>query len=577
MSTNIGTGGGEVNWVGAGGFAGLGAGTHSVTLEGGSDLNWSSASDGFNGQTLQLGSPQATGRVELTNNINLENDRRSVEILDNPTTNDDVAEISGVISSSAGGADVLVVRGPPAFQTGHLLLSGNNSYTTLEIGESTVEAADGVGLPATANLRFASALSDEIPAVLATNGTFARNIGTGAGEVFWEADTDLAPGTGGGFAAIGGDLTVTLEGGATLQWIDPDNGFNATEVQLGSNVATGVTTFTNSVEGDGTGTRQFETFDNPLVDTDRVVLTGNYTNYSRFRIDGDGEVVTTGTVEMSDNMILVNNGFAGQLTLIIEGNTTIGNNMSLDISGADAFVNGTVSVDNDIQGRNGNTFGGTGTVFLVDNDNDGAGNQRARIQNGHTLAPGANFDSVGTLTYDVTAAAGDTSAGTVQIENGGIYEMEFENDGGVQSDSVHILSNSEIGLLQLGTAEDHLWTLELDALNDLTGLIGGTDEFDLLTWNDSVDFAMNGTVSGQNTSGTVDNVALSSSDFDVSGAAVMFEVLNDFSGRVYVTGLAFPSAVAAAGNAVAAVPEPSSCVAAALAAVALLSYRRRQA
>ncbi len=575
LAGNIGTGGGQFSWVGAGGFAAIGPGTHTLTFNGGSSLNWSSATTGFNGQVLQLNSPFATGRVKLTNNINLENDTRIVEVSDNLNSVDDVAEISGIISSSPGGSDKLVVRspGPGPFLAGHLVLSGANSFSTLEIGESTVEAQDGVGLPSTANLRFASAVTNDLPAVYATHGTFTRNIGTGAGEVYWESDPLLAPGTGGGFAAIGGDLTVTLEGGATLLWADANTGFNGTSVQLGSNVATGVVTLTNNVDGGGAN-REFETFDNPLVDTDHVVLAGNYTNFGNWRVDGDGEVVTTGNVQMNTNAVLVNNNFAGTLKLVVEGSMTVGNNMSLDVSGANVFVNGTASVDNDIQDRVGNTLGGSGTIFMVDNDNDGQGNQRALIQNGGTLAPGADFDSVGALTFDLTAGASDSTAGQLVLQNGAVYEMEFENNGGVQSDSVLVTSSnsSHVGLLQLGEAIDQSWTLNLDALSDLTGLISGSDQFNLLTWNGNIDFAMNGTVFGPNTSGTVANVILSSADFDLTGASVHYEVANDYSGRVFVTGLAIPSGITAAGIAV---PEPSSCVVAALAAVASLFYRRR--
>ncbi len=571
FARDIGTGAGEVNWVGSGGFAGDGAGTSTVTLEGGSGLSWSSATAGFNGQTLQFGSLFATGHVNLTNDINLENASRFVEVVDNDESIADIAEISGAISSTAGGDDVLVVRGPLAFVSGHLVLSGANSYSALEIGGNTVEATDGVGLPATANLRLNNAIAPDVIAVYGTNGVFDRNIGTGPGEVQW-IDDGVNPG-GGGFAAIGGDLTVSLEGGATLDYSDPGLGPNGKTIDLGSNVATGVTTFTNDAIANGTNQAHFKIYNNPLVDTDHVVISGQYTGFNDLRLEGVGLVEFSGTGTFADDLVAVTVGYTPfQLHLNLTGDVTIADNFGgFD---TDTFINGTLSLDNILNSRDGNTTGGSGTLFLTDNDGDGAGSQVARLLSGTTINAGADFDSVGTLTIDMTAPGTDSSAGSVEFRDGSILEVEFEDAGGVQNDLVHFLSNNEFGLFQLGLAVDEEWTLTLDALNDLTGLITGTDQFDILTWNTEVDFAINGAtinLAGGET-GAIDNVVIGSDEFDITGASVRYEVAGDLSGRVFVTGLGFPSAVAAAGIAV---PEPSSCVVAALAAVASLCFRQR--
>ncbi len=509
----------------------------------------------------------------MTNNIDLNNAQRFIQLTDNPDVDTDVAEISGVISTSTGTDDNLTIRGQADFPVaGLLVLSGHNTFHTLQIGENTVQAVDSVGLPSTANLVLRASTTSSLPAVFATSNAanghaFNRNIGAGAGEVQWGANGA------GGFAAVGGDLTVTLEGGADLTWADPDTGFNGASsiVQLGSNVATGVTTFTNNVSASNT-VEYFETFDNPLSNADRVVISGNYTGASNFRVDGDGVVELNGNISMSNNLVLVDNPFDGVLNAQINGTMLVGNNMSLDISGARAFVNGTASVDNLLQDRVGNTLGGSGTIKMIDDEDTGGGSQQAQIQG--TLNPGSDFDKVGKLTFDLTASPNDPSAGEVRFQNGSFYEMEFENDGGVKHDTTDIKCTNQIGLIQLGLATDETWNLVLDALDDMTGLVSGSDEFDLLTWDGNNDFAINGTVEGASTSGLVDNVVLSSTGgFDVNSATVHFEVAGDFSGRVYVTGLAAASGAGAlAGGQV---PEPAGCMLAVVAAVAVLVGSRR--
>ncbi len=589
----IGAGAGEIQWMGSGGFAAAGAGTHTVTLDGGATLDWTSATSGFNGNQLQLGSAVATGKVELTNDINLQNGARVIEAIDNEDSNDDSSELSGVISG--GGSDGrLVFMGPDATHGGLVSLTGANSFEVLEIRQNTVHATDGVGLPATALLQFNAQEPGgtlQPVAVLGTSGTFSRNIGTGPGEVTWVVpdplDTvppvpeDVPTEGGGGFAAVGGDLTVSLEGGATLNYFDPEMGFNNETLQLGSNVATGVTTFTNDVEAGGADRAHFIINGNPLVDTDMVVISGDYSDFNDLRFDGSGRVEFSGSGTFGDDLVVISRGYPPAADaenfqeLIISGDLVI--NDTAGPFSTDVFVTGTLSVDNVLTARSFNTIGGSGTIFMVDNDLDGASNQRMQFQRDSILRPGADYDTVGTLTVDFTIPAGssDTVAGELRLDDFFIYEMELENNGGsVDSDSVVVQSSNGIGLINLSRNEGFEFFLELDALNDLTGALSASDEFDLLTWNENIDFAIESVVQGASTSGTLTNVFINSDDVDVSGASVQWEVLGDFTGRLYVTGLGLLSPFSAAGTAV---PEPSSCVVAALAVVGSLCYRRRDA
>ena len=58
----------------------------------------------------------------------------------------------------------------------------------------------------------------------------------------------------GGFGARGGNLTVTLDGGAVLDWESATAGMNGQDLQLGSNHSDAVTTFTLMTLSDGNPT-----------------------------------------------------------------------------------------------------------------------------------------------------------------------------------------------------------------------------------------------------------------------------------------------------------------------------------
>ncbi len=603
----IGAGAGEIQWLGSGGFAAAGAGTHTVTLDGGATLDWTSATSGFNGNQLQLGSAVATGKVELTNNINLQNGARVIELIDNQDSNEDSSEISGVISG--GGSDGrLVVMGPDATHGGLLSLTGANTFEVLEIRQNTVHAEDGVGLPATALLQF-NAQENAGPtlqpvATFGTSGTFSRTIGTGPGQVTWEVPnpTDTVPPVpddvptfgGGGFAAVGGDLTVTLNGGAEIDWFDASNGFNNKALHLGSNVGSGVTTFTNDGTTTGASNAHFVINNNPFDPDSKVVISGDYSDFNVLRFDGSGRVEFAGSGMFAGNMTVISRGYPPAADafnfqeLFITGDLSLGGGSGP--FSTDLFVNGTFSVDNVLTGRSFNTIGGSGTIFMVDTDLDGAQAQRLQFQRDSRLQPGADYDTVGTLTVDFTLPDGssDMQAGVLRFQDFFVYEMEFENNGGnVEHDSVYVQSlddgddatDKEIALIDFlqnnNNVENEEFFLELQALNDLTGLISASDEFELFTWNENIDFSIDNVVQDPDTSGSLDDrVFVSSDQFDVSGASVQWEVNSDFTGRMYVTGLSLLSPLSAAGIAV---PEPSSCVVAALAVVGSLCYRRRDA
>jgi autotransporter-associated beta strand protein len=274
FTRNIGTGAGEIYWNARGGFSAYG-GPLTVRLEGGITLNWTDMNTGFRGQLLQLGSSNATHEVNLSNDIGLYANR-AVYVWDNTNTVDDIGRMSGTIANGDGSARAFYKRG-----NGTLWLSGTNTYsgyTYLDWG--ALRAWDGEGLPANSLLYF-NYNGTTWPNVLETSGSFTRNIGNAAGEVYWYYS--------GGFAAYGGPLTVNLESGATLTWSSATLGFRGQYLHFGSRTANEVVTFENNI--DLVGDRYLCGHDNPFSTSDYARITGvlaNGATASRIYKVGDG-------------------------------------------------------------------------------------------------------------------------------------------------------------------------------------------------------------------------------------------------------------------------------------------------
>ena len=273
---NIGTGAGEVYWEnrgGGGGFAALG-GDLTVDLEGGVDLTWNNAGLGFNRvNSLQFGSRSADSLVELKNNIALDGSTRQVQTIDNQGAKTDVVRLSGNIT---GGGTAHRFRFHessgnqfnPGDNLGSTLveLTGTNTYlheTSPE--ECTLYAIEGMGLPVNSMLRL-EGNSDNRHAIFMSAGTMNRNIGGGAGEVYW--------GSRGGFAARGGSFTVTLEGGAQLNWGDGNTGFRGQRLQLNSVHADDAVEITNPIDLNASE-RHIYVWENDDSKSDVAILSGN--------------------------------------------------------------------------------------------------------------------------------------------------------------------------------------------------------------------------------------------------------------------------------------------------------------
>jgi len=305
----IGGGPGEINWGGGGGGFSAYGGDLAVTLHTTGTPNdtiamWHDA-QGFNGQELRLNSPYSTGVVDITNDLSppwwFD---QYIRVYDNPSTTTDRARISGDF-----------VRWSPTevgwfnkIGDGVLELTGSNTDPVLmRIREGVVRVGeDGAGLPA-GNFRVYWDRGTQ-PAVLEAYGELNMNLGWGDGEMVYEAR--------GGFAAYGGPLDLTFNGGAELHWSWDPNGFRNQEIVFGSATANNVVTLTNPINFDG-GDRYLYVMDNPDTEDDKAVLAGTLSNIWRFQKTGNGHLVVDGPFAAGENIYQRHGG-----TMTVNGNVS---------------------------------------------------------------------------------------------------------------------------------------------------------------------------------------------------------------------------------------------------------------
>lgn len=231
-----------------------------------------------------------------------------------------------------------------------------NPLSTPGLG-ARLRANNADGLPAKSLLNFTNA------GILETNGTFSRYVGNTAGQVEWTGS--------GGFAAVGGALTVTLQNNTTLF------GGVSSFVPVGSTLVFGAVDATNAV-----------TFTNP-IDTGlapifNITVTPNLAQPNQLQpslsiarnidsatltgpISGPGglsinDPVNTGTLIMLAPNAYVGPTFLNGGQLVLSGYGSIATSSSVDITNSSAVLD--ISQTN--QGTSFVSLTGTGTVNLAD-------------------------------------------------------------------------------------------------------------------------------------------------------------------------------------------------------------------
>lgn len=181
-------------------------------------------------------------------------------------------EISGDVSGAG--------RSVTKAGEGTLTLSGASTYDSGTWIERGVLRVANVADLAPGVLTFNSSVNNQTT-VLETSGSFTRDIGTGAGEVHWSEH--------GGFAAYGGPLSVTLNGGDPLNY----NSFNQKHIHFGSPSATHPVMIENDIDHNQNNT-YIHVFYNPDTDQDVAVLAGVMSaNNNRVRVYGGGTLAVT--------------------------------------------------------------------------------------------------------------------------------------------------------------------------------------------------------------------------------------------------------------------------------------------
>jgi fibronectin-binding autotransporter adhesin len=269
-----------------------------------------------------------------------------------------------------------------------LILTGNNSgFTGQYMVNGYLNATESTSLSSNANLVFTG--RDQLNlGVLETSGTFSRTLGSGAGQVQWQNQSGYA---GGGFAAVGGALTVNIGGNVTpdtLTWGSgyflPQNG----ALNLGTTVSTDDLTFLNPIALNGA--------------------------QRRINVSAAGTTNATISGELSGNASSgITKGDTG--TLVLTGNNTY--------SGTTTVNQGTLQIGS------GSTTGALSSASLI----TGSAGATLAFNRSNTITQGTDFNSLisgginvrqlgsGTLvlnganTYDGTTAI---DAGTLQIGNG---------------------------------------------------------------------------------------------------------------------------------------------------------------
>jgi len=322
-------------------------------------------------------------------------------------------------------------------ESGTVTLAGSNPYT----GTTEIRAAEA---PTYLRLADASLLSPGNlffngqgrfqqdaryrPATLETKGTIARNIGPGAGQIRFV--TQVQDGKSAfSFAAVGGPLSVTLNGGASLNWGNTTTGLNNSYFEFGSPISDDVVTLNNPLTLTSNGDTVW-VWNNTSSANDYAIITGAISGAFNFARRGAGRLVLqgvstyTGTThvnnEDSQTTGMLEIGGAGQLgsgtynaQIDIDSNTTFKYNSTANqVLGGNIIDSGALIKDN------------VSTLTLTSNGSTHSGQTTV---NGGTLLINGSSPGAGPLLVNSGGRLGGTGskAGTVTIASGGILSLNL--------------------------------------------------------------------------------------------------------------------------------------------------------
>ncbi|MDD4869525.1 MAG: DUF2341 domain-containing protein, partial [Kiritimatiellae bacterium] len=171
-----------------------------------------------------------------------------------------------------------VLLGPPYITGQPVILNGSNTITgTIEANNNALRMTNTFSLPPTANLRLAGDDWGWDQGIVEMNGTFTRDLGFGPNQVAWLSTIYGTAERSGGFAAVGGPLTVNIGGcGSNLVW--GQNYFNVSAfLNFGSYYSTHPVTWVNPIYLNSTGDRRINVrgtaiMQGPLLGTECMLI-----------------------------------------------------------------------------------------------------------------------------------------------------------------------------------------------------------------------------------------------------------------------------------------------------------------
>ncbi|MDD5522886.1 MAG: DUF2341 domain-containing protein [Kiritimatiellae bacterium] len=416
--------------------------------------------------------------------------------------------INGEITGSG------VLLGPPYVTGQPVILNGSNTMTgTIEANNNALRMTNTFSLPPTANLRLAGDDWGWDQGIVEMNGTFTRDLGFGPNQVAWLSTIYGTAERSGGFAAVGGPLTVNIGGqGSNLVW--GQNYFNVSAFfNFGSYYSTHPVTWINPIYLNSTGDRRINVrgtaimqgallgIDCMLIKSAPGTLVLAATNtYEMTRIE-QGTIMAycdanLGTAPLTPtNNILV----SGYGVLQAGADLVVGNTRNIWIYSTFGILdssNYVMTVLGAVHGLGGLGKAGSGQVVLS-SENTYAG--PTMISNGTLVVNGSLYvDSVvaatntgflggtGVVNGPVIVFSGSglmpggtNSGGTLTLKNkltmdsGSIYGWRYDSNSGL------VAVSNQITLTSGGT-----YTLRLYNPNGLAEPVN--QQFTIMTWPDSV-------------------------------------------------------------------------------------------
>jgi fibronectin-binding autotransporter adhesin len=350
---------------GGGGITKLGSGT--LTLTGANDYTGITT---ISAGTLRIGNGGTTGSLSTSSSIVSD----ATLVFERSNTMTQGVDFASGISGTGG----ITQAG-----SGTTILSGANSYA----GTTSITAGVlDVGTISSGALGSGGLIVNS--AVLQGNGTFSRTLSGNATPAAGQISSN-----GGGFAARGGTLTVTLGASATDTLLLSSGGFRFGNMLFGSSTADSAVVVLNPISTNGSFTRTFTV--NSGVGGDYAELQGGISSTGSVLKAGSGLLILsgagtyTGATTISAGTLQIG---AGGSTGTLSGTSGITNNATLAFNRT-----GTLAITAPISGTGVVNQIGTGIVTL-----SGA----------NSYSGGTNVNS-GTLTYQNTDARPATGITTV--------------------------------------------------------------------------------------------------------------------------------------------------------------------